>query len=50
MLANHYLGGDTGVCESLRSNLDKHRDHHYSLGVRHLTFARAALKGGFFNP
>ena len=29
MLANRYLWGDTGVCESLRSNLDKHRDHHY---------------------
>ena len=29
MLANHYLRGDTGVCELLRSNLDKHRVHHY---------------------
>ncbi len=29
MLANHYLRGDTGVCELLRSNLSKHRDHHY---------------------
>ena len=29
MLANHCLRGDTGDCELLRSNLSKHRDHHY---------------------
>ena len=29
MLANHYLRGDTGDCELLRSNLSKHRNHHY---------------------
>ena len=29
MLANHYLRGDTGVCELLRSSLNKYRDHHY---------------------
>jgi len=50
MLANHYLRGDTGVCESLWNSLEKNLDHHYYLGVRHSTFAQAALKGGFFNP
>lgn len=50
MLANHSLRGDTRDCALHRSSLNQHRDHHYLLGVRHSTYAQAALKGGFFNP
>ncbi len=29
MLANPYLRGDTGVCELLRSSVNKYLNHHY---------------------
>jgi hypothetical protein len=36
--------------EPFRSQHIQHCDHHYSIGVRHLTYAQAAQTGGFFNP